>query len=273
MSGLLATTMTMIAILSVVVAAALALVLWPLLRRPPSSARAAKPRPASTASRWSSRAIAAAIAGALPILAFLGYAMIELTAPPPRPGETAAPRPPTARRPLAATDRDPPHDIHEAVAKLAERLAREPLDAEGWAMLARSYAQLGQLEAAAQADRRANALRQDGPLALSREAEDLVVAAKGVVTPEARTLFEGVLQAAPKDPRTRFFLGLARTQAGEHRAAVEAWISLEADAPAEAQWLPGLRDQIIAVAEIAGIDAGELATLRASAARAATPTR
>ena len=89
--------------------------------------------------------------------------------------------------------------------------------------------------------------------------EALTRAAGGLVTEPARKAFERALAADPKDVRAVFFLGLAESQAGNARAALERWLRLEAASPADAGWLPTLRQEMARVAREAAID---LAALR-----------
>jgi len=89
--------------------------------------------------------------------------------------------------------------------------------------------------------------------------EALTRAAGGLVTEPARKAFERALAADPKDVRAIFFLGLAESQAGNARAALERWLRLEAASPADAGWLPTLRQEMTRVAREAAID---LAALR-----------
>ena len=89
--------------------------------------------------------------------------------------------------------------------------------------------------------------------------EALTRAADGFVSEPARKAFERALAADPKDVRAIFFLGLAESQAGNTRAALERWLKLEAETPADAAWLPTLRQEMTRVAREAAID---LAALR-----------
>ena len=81
-----------------------------------------------------------------------------------------------------------------------------------------------------------------------------MLAAGGQVTPSARALFEQVIKADASEPRARFYLGLAKAQAGQTREALVMWRSLEVDSPTDAAWLPAVRDMIASVAAEAGID-------------------
>lgn len=175
---------------------------------------------------------------------------------------------------LAAAEREAPHDLPTAVKELAARLVKDPNDAAGWRLLARSYAMLGETDKAASAARRAAALdakTANDPAARSATAEDLVTANDGKVVPEAQKLFEAALRADPTDPRARFYLGLAAAQQGNREEALKRWLALEADSPPDAPWLAGLKQNIGRLATAMGLSASELAVRRAAYAKA-SPT-
>ena len=62
----------------------------------------------------------------------------------------------------------------------------------------------------------------------------------------------------PADPRARFYLALAKAQAGDVAAALADWVKLEAEAPAEAPWRPAVTEQIARAAGQLGLDAAAL---------------
>ena len=159
------------------------------------------------------------------------------------------------------------------VDKLAQRLEQEPNNLQGWLILARSYAALQRNDEAAEAYRRVYELSGEDAVYAADYGEALVSAAEAAVTPEAKALFERALEADPSEPRARFYLGLAKAQAGERREAIAMWRSLEVDSPADAEWLPVVREMIRSVAADAGIDPQSIpATSQAPIAQAPGPT-
>ena len=155
------------------------------------------------------------------------------------------------------------------VAQLAERLKERPDDAQGWTLLARSYGTIGRHEDAVAAWRNVRRLTPASAEALGGLAEALTQAAAGTVTPEAARLFEAVSQAEPTEPRSRFYLGLARAQAGETRQALQIWTDLIAISPPDAPWLEGVRAQLRRVAAEAKIDPTTITPSAAATALAA----
>lgn len=170
--------------------------------------------------------------------------------------------------PLERARAEAPHDIDQGIASLAARLKQEPNDVEGWALLSRSYLMVGNNAAAAEASLHVAALRAQDPGALARQAETHIADAGGIVEPMARRLIDGTLSLDPGNVRARFYLGLAQAQDDQSRQALQTWLALEADAPAGADWLDGLRANIDRLVEAAAIDAPTLAKLRRQAADA-----
>ena len=144
------------------------------------------------------------------------------------------------------------------VAGLEARLRDDPRDREGWVLLGRSYMTLRDYAKAAEAMRQAVALSQGDPRTLAAYGEALTMAALGSVTPDAVAAFEKALRAMPGEPRARFYLGLAAQQRGQPVAALERWVSLEADTPVGASWSDMLKQQIDTTAKEAGIDVAAL---------------
>jgi cytochrome c-type biogenesis protein CcmH len=159
------------------------------------------------------------------------------------------------------------------VDKLAKRLEQEPDNLQGWLILAQSYTAMQRNAEAAEAYRRAYELSGKDATYAADYGEALVAAAEATVTPEAKALFEQALKADPSEPRARFYLGLAKAQAGQAREAIAMWRSLEIDSPADAQWLPAVREMIRRVGADAGIDPQSVpATSQAPIAQAPGPT-
>jgi cytochrome c-type biogenesis protein CcmH len=179
---------------------------------------------------------------------------------------------------LAEARQEAPHDLDQAVKDLVAKLQKSPNDQEGWRLLARSYAELGEPDKAADAAHHAAELgaKPGDAEAESERGEDLVTAAKGVVGPDAREAFRAALATDPSDPRARFFLGLAEAQDGNSDKALDQWLALERDSPPDAPWLDGLRANITRLAQQMGLSAAQLAERRgapmpAPAATAAAP--
>jgi cytochrome c-type biogenesis protein CcmH len=115
--------------------------------------------------------------------------------------------------------------------------------------------------AAAQAYARAATLAPNQAELWSALGEARVLAA-GSVGADAHDAFAKALAIDAKDPRARYFLGVEKDVAGDHRAAIDDWIALLKDAPAGAPWAESVRALVVQVAGREKIDiAGRLPAL------------
>lgn len=145
-----------------------------------------------------------------------------------------------------------PDDINALVDRLAARVAGEPDNAEGVALLARTYRELGRYGEAAETFRRLTQLQPDAD-SYSSLGEALTMGANGFVTPEAHTALMSALAIDRTEPRARFYLGLGQAAEGNAENAIAIWRDLTADAPPDAPWLSMVREQMSAVAQNEGI--------------------
>lgn len=166
-----------------------------------------------------------------------------------------------------AGDPASPHTSGELAAsatKLADRLAQDPKDANGWVLLGRTYAALDRYGEAADAFSKAIALVPGEPSLHAQRGEVLALAAEGMVTDEAAAEFN----QAGDDPRARFYLAAQAAQAGRTDEAIDRLKKLLADAPAEANW----RSMVVDALDELGVhDAGSAPTSPAPAMAAAPP--
>ena len=155
---------------------------------------------------------------------------------------------------------DPHVDMADAMRKLTEHLKAHPDDVSGWLLLARSDVGMGRYADAVDAYRHAADLSGQKPEIVGDYGEALILAANGTVTPEARQAFQTALADPESAPRSRYYLALAKLQQGDAKAALQDWVDLEADSPADADWLPLLRRRIDEAARSAGVDPATLKT-------------
>jgi cytochrome c-type biogenesis protein CcmH len=155
----------------------------------------------------------------------------------------------------------PPSDpaLAKKLAELEAKARANPTSLDDRLALADFEFENRRFRAAAESYRIALALANGRADIAGLYGEALTRAAGGLVTEAARRAFEQALKSEPKDPRAHFFLGMADSQAGRPRAALERWLRLEAESPAGASWLPTLRQEMERVAREAEID---LAALR-----------
>ena len=135
--------------------------------------------------------------------------------------------------------------FEQLIAQLEQRMVANPGDEKGWLLLARGLMRLDRPSEAAAAY--AHAIQLDGGKTLaivSEAAEARVLAAGGKVDAEAIAQFRRVAAEDPKAPQPRFYLAMAKAQAGDKAGAVADWKALAADSPADAPYLPVLKARI-----------------------------
>lgn len=136
------------------------------------------------------------------------------------------------------------HDMDKLVGELRARLERDPENANGWLLLARSSLAIGRMQEAAEAFGKAAELTNRAPEILAAWGETVVMIDGNLVPPQARKLFEEALAGDPDESRARFYLGLAKAQSGDLQGALGDWTLLARASPPEAPWLPALTEQI-----------------------------
>jgi cytochrome c-type biogenesis protein CcmH len=145
------------------------------------------------------------------------------------------------------------------IRRVEARLQRSAQDVDGWRMLGWAYFGVARFTEAANAYSRAVELRPDSAEYRSARGEALVRGADGTVTAPARKDFEEAAKLDPKDPRARFFIGLAKEQAGDRQAALADWSKLLAESDPAEPWLPDLRERVAELQrDLAGANTGSL---------------
>jgi cytochrome c-type biogenesis protein CcmH len=200
-------------------------------RRLLAAADAQGQAPAASFAPWRRRFIAVAALIALPFGAVALYLAL---------GFPGLPDQPLAARAVGPENRS----IAALVAQVEDRLERNPQDGRGWEVLAPVYMRLGRFDDAVKARRNAARLLGASPTREADLGEALVAAANGVVTAEAKAAFDRALALDARDPRAKFFAGLAAQQDGKDAEAAAIWRDLLAHAPADAPWANMVRQSL-----------------------------
>ncbi len=145
-------------------------------------------------------------------------------------------------------------DLPTAIAKLESKLKANPNVAEDWRMLGLAFFEQRKYAESATAYARATQIDPNRAEYWSSLGETLVLAGPGDVTPNALQAFQTAVERDPKDPRARYFLGVHKDMKGDHRGAIEDWIALLEDTPANAPWEADVRTLIAEVAAKQKID-------------------
>ena len=152
------------------------------------------------------------------------------------------------------TDIDP--EFAGLMDKLRAAVTSHPDDVLGQTLLAQNETALGNYAAARRAQQALVTLKGTGASAAEQSelASLMVTAAGGVVTPQAEQALIRTLQLDPRDGWARFYSGLMFVQIGRPDRTFDLWEPLLAEGPADAPWLPPIRDMINDVASAAGVD-------------------
>ena len=142
-----------------------------------------------------------------------------------------------------------PEGIEQTVAEVEKYLEANPRNGRGWELLAPVYLRLGHFDDAVRARR--NALEIFGPDAarLGDLGEAIVMASNGVVTAEAKSLFERANAADPEDVMAQYYLGLSAKQEGRRDEALQRWTALVSSAREGAEWLPLVKNALARIDE------------------------
>ncbi len=163
-----------------------------------------------------------------------------------------------AMKPQAAATGTPAADLPTMIRNLEERMRQNPGDTEGWGSLGWSYFQARRFVDAAGAYAKLARLAPKNPGAWSAlgEAQTLAVNA---VDRTAHAAFAKAVALDPRDARARYFLAVEKDVAGDHKGAVNDWIALLKDSPANAPYAQSIHALVVQVAARDGIDiAGRL---------------
>jgi cytochrome c-type biogenesis protein CcmH len=140
-------------------------------------------------------------------------------------------------------------DLAAAVQEIESHLQKQPNDGRGWEVLAPVYLRIGRLDDAVRAYEAALRLLGPDPGRLTAYGEALVLSRDGVVPAEARTAFEQALQADGRLAKARFYLARAAEQDGDRARAKAEYNAILTGSPADAPWLPVVRDHLVRLDE------------------------
>ncbi|MEZ5843046.1 MAG: c-type cytochrome biogenesis protein CcmI [Hyphomicrobiaceae bacterium] len=182
-----------------------------------------------------SRKLALGVLGAVPLVAILLYA--RLGAP------EVASQPHAARvamRPEASR-------IEELIARVEARLAENPEDGAGWDVIAPIYLRLRRFDDAVNAYAHAIRLKGESIPRLSGIAEAAISGSREGVPDVAREAYERIVARDPSRLDARFWLAVAKEQAGRREDARADYQAILNASPAEAPWRAMVAERLKAV--------------------------
>jgi cytochrome c-type biogenesis protein CcmH len=183
------------------------------------------------------RMVAAAALLLLPVCAGSVYSIL---------GSPGIPTLPFAQRLDDSSEQRP---IESMVAQVEAYLERNPQDGRGWEVVAPVYMQLGRYDDAVTARRHALEILGPDAARLGDLGEAMVLAANGIVTAEAKTLFERAAALDREDVMAQYYLGLAAKQDGRRDEAEKTWRALLARASQGAPWISLVQNALARIDE------------------------
>lgn len=162
-----------------------------------------------------------AVALGIPVVAVLLYLIVGNSSalsgvPPQAPGNSR----------LQADGQMSRQGIEANVAALAKRLEQDSGDAEGWAMLGRSYLSLERYSDASNAYAKAVALKTNDADLLTEYAFALAMANGRQLQGQPAELIKKALQIAPENPKVLQLAGTAEFEAKNYKQAIVYWQKL-----------------------------------------------
>jgi cytochrome c-type biogenesis protein CcmH len=210
----------------------------------------------------SPRATMLLLAVAVPVLALGLYGLI---------GTPSALSP----QPMAAQGAPSSHEVEAMVAKLAERMEKQPpgnvADTEGWVMLGRSYAVMQRYPEASRAFARALQLMPNEAQLLVDQADVLAMQQGGNLEGEPLRLVEQALKNNPSNLKGLALAGTAAYERKDYAGAIHYWTRARATAPPESDFARGLEQSIADARAAAGSSVAAAGPAAAPAASASAP--
>ncbi|RTL16947.1 MAG: tetratricopeptide repeat protein [Burkholderiales bacterium] len=126
-----------------------------------------------------------------------------------------------------------PSPVQQMVQRLADRLQRSPDDADGWALLARAYEQLGRPQDALPAYAQLERLRPDDAQVWSQHAVTLAMVKGEGLAGEPEALLQRALAVDPRHVPALALLAAAAQERGDAASARGLWTRVLAEVPAD----------------------------------------
>lgn len=162
-------------------------------------------------------------------------------------------------------------NLDEMLGRLEQRLAQNPNDPEGWAILSRSYMALERYPDAVRALEKLRGLVGDEPAILIPLADSVAMTQGGKMAGRPAALVKQALEAEPDNPIANWLAGNAAAEVGDWQGASDHWRRALAQVGDDAQAAEELRQRIAdAESRLGGKPAAPATSTTASAPTAPT---
>ena len=142
--------------------------------------------------------------------------------------------------------------IRELTGSLAARMEKEPDNVEGWVMLGRSYTMLGEFDNAARAYGNAVARSRPDAALLADYADALAMAQGRSLEGEPERLIHRALAIDPENVKALALAGTAAFERKEYAKATEYWERILKIAPEGSEFARSVRESIAEAQQLAG---------------------
>ncbi len=143
-------------------------------------------------------------------------------------------------------------EMNQMLEQLAARVAQAPDDIEAATLLARSYAMVGRFTDSVNVFKKVVELDPNAEN-YAGFGEATVFAADGKVGKDGHDAFVRALTIDRGEPRAQFYLGIEQNDLGKPQNAIAIWRELTDGAPAEAQWATMVKEKMAEVATTANL--------------------
>lgn len=146
------------------------------------------------------------------------------------PGQEVSPEKAAAHNATPATS---PGNLDTVVKKLADKLANDPGNGDGWLLLAKTYSELERFPEAAAAYEKAAALLPPDASMFADWADAYVMSKDRKWDAEARRMVERALAIDPRHVKTLALAGSEAFGRADYKTAIDYWKRMKAAAPAD----------------------------------------
>jgi cytochrome c-type biogenesis protein CcmH len=157
--------------------------------------------------------------------------------------------------PLASRDIDAEkssfagNNLDQLIGRLIEQLKAQPDNLDGWILLARSLSRSERYKEAAETYLQATALAPDDPDLFVGAGENYYFHADGIVDSNSEDAFRKAQEIDVDHPGARYYLAVLQAQKGNEKEALDSWILLYQESPADAPFIALLERRIKETAE------------------------
>ncbi|MDX9765769.1 MAG: c-type cytochrome biogenesis protein CcmI [Ectothiorhodospiraceae bacterium] len=154
------------------------------------------------------------------------------------------------------------HDMSAALAALEQRMQQTPDDVNGWLLLARSYSSVDRHADASKAYAKAAELMPEAAYIWSNWAEAMALSRGGELMGEPMQMVEKAIALDPNDIKGLELAGIAAYDQQQFALAVELWGRLLTQVPADSEYAQAMTEALNDARQLAAAHAGgETATL------------